>query len=95
MSFNSNAKNIIMLITDGDPSVPKTTSPEAVARLAARKAKALGTFIIPVMIAQTLDTNTWQYMKDISSDGTVFNVSDFSSLDTLQETLITQVSCQV
>lgn len=84
-----------MLITDGDPSVPKITSPEAVARRAARKAKAAGTFIIPVMIAQALNTNTWQYMKDISSDGTVFNVSDFSSLDMLQETLITQVSCQV
>ena len=94
-STNANAKNLIMLITDGDPSVPKTSSPESAALRAARRAKAAGSFIIPVMISKHIETETLDYMTSISSDGSIFNVSDFRSLDMLQETLITQVSCQV
>lgn len=95
MSTNLNATNLIMLITDGDPSEPKTSSPQAAAQRAARKAKAAGTFIIPIMISQSLELETMTYMENISSDGSVFNVLDFKSLEVLQESLITKVSCQV
>ena len=84
-----------MLITDGDPSEPKATSPTGAAQRAARKAKGEGSFIIPVMISKSIEKETMQYMESISSAGSVFNVSDFSSLNMLQETLITRVSCQV
>ncbi|KAL7483642.1 hypothetical protein ACHAW6_009288 [Cyclotella cf. meneghiniana] len=90
----TDAKNLILLITDGDPSEPKETTPEFAATQAAEEAKATGTFIIPVMIAETLEPETLDYMKGISSDGSVFNVTDFKSLQMLQDTLITHVSCQ-
>jgi uncharacterized protein YegL len=94
LSPTTDAKNLILLITDGDPSEPKETSPEFAATQAAEEAKAAGTFIIPVMIAETLEPETVEYMKGISSDGSVFNVTEFKSLQMLQDTLITHVSCQ-
>jgi hypothetical protein len=50
---------------------------------------------MPVMISKSIENETMQYMESIGSYGSVFNVSDFSSLNMLQETLITRVSCQV
>jgi Mg-chelatase subunit ChlD len=94
LSDNRNAQNLIMLVTDGDPSEPKATSPELEAMQAADEAESSGIFIIPVMIARTLEVDTWEYMREISSDGSVFNVTDFKSLEMLQESLIAQVSCQ-
>ena len=83
-------KKILLLITDGNPSEPANL-PEIAASTAATDAKSEGIFIIPVMIKQ------WQqpYLQGISSDGTVFDASDFNALDTLLERLLEQVSCQV
>jgi len=87
---DGNRKKILLLITDGNPSEPENL-PEIAATEAATNAKSEGIFIIPVMIKQ------WQqpYLQGISSDGTVFDASDFNALDTLLERLLEQVSCQV
>jgi len=83
-------KKFLLLITDGSPSVPEG-SPEADAEAAADEAKSEGIFIIPVMIKQEVST----YLQRVSSDGTVFDASDFDDLASLQETLLAQVECQV
>jgi Mg-chelatase subunit ChlD len=82
-------KKFLLLITDGSPSVPEG-SPEAEAEAAAEEAKSEGIFIIPVMIKQEVSA----YLQRISSDGTVFDASDFVDLASLQETLLAQVECQ-
>lgn len=92
-SSTNNGKNLILLITDGDPSMP-LGSPQVDAEQAAAGAKSDGIFIIPVMILpRFLYQET--YLQGISSDGSVFSVSDFDVLDGLHESLLAQVSCQV
>ena len=54
------------------------------------EAKSEGIIIIPVMIKQWL----YVYLERISSDGTVFDASNFDVLDSLQEKLLAQISCQ-
>ena len=84
-----NRKNYLLLITDGSASEPEGV-PGLVAEAAAMEAKSEGIIIIPVMIKQWL----YVYLERISSDGTVFDASDFDVLDSLQEKLLAQISCQ-
>jgi len=86
-------KNFIMLITDGISSEP-FLDPEGEAENAATSAKSDGTFIIPIFISPY--ANDWSalaFMSRLSSDGKVFDVTDFESLDGLQDRLVDQVSC--
>lgn len=85
-------KNFIMLITDGVSSEPGY-DPEGAAESAALSAKADGTFIIPVFISPYNDWSALAFMRRLSSDGKVFDVTDFDSLNSLQGRLIDQVSC--
>ena len=84
-----NRKNYLLLITDGSASEPEGV-PGLVAEAAAMEAKSEGIIIIPVMIKQWL----YVYLERISSDGTVFDASNFDVLDSLQEKLLAQISCQ-
>lgn len=101
---SADRQNLILLITDGYPSEPQGAdgkgSPRAEAERAAEEAKGRGVFIIPVMIVPEYDGSVYvpepiRYLSGISSDGTVFDATDFSVLDTLRESLLAQVSCQV
>mmetsp|Transcript_27314 Transcript_27314/g.50333 ORF Transcript_27314/g.50333 Transcript_27314/m.50333 type:complete len:355 (+) Transcript_27314:770-1834(+) len=79
-SGEDDRKNLILLITDGDPTEPKG-SPRVDAEEAAAEAKAEGVFIIPVMIVPQIATaglnpETVAYLEEISSDGSVFEVTD-------------------
>lgn len=81
-----------MLVTDGVSSEPDY-DPEGAAELAATSAKLDGTFIIPVFISPNNDWTALAFMRRISSDGKVFDVTDFDSLNSLQARLVDQVSC--
>jgi Mg-chelatase subunit ChlD len=88
-SYTQNDRmNFLLLVTDGNPSEPASL-PEAEAKAAAEVAKSGGIFIIPVMIKQDISP----YLQGISSDGIVFNASDFDELLSLQATLLMQVEC--
>jgi len=85
-------KNFIILITDGVSTEPER-DPEDAAEAAATSAKNDGIFIIPVLISPRNDKNALAFMGRLSSDGKVFDVTDFDSLDNLQNGLVDQVSC--
>ncbi|KAK1735120.1 hypothetical protein QTG54_014186 [Skeletonema marinoi] len=94
---NANAterKNMIMLITDGNPTEPDqetTAINDAIA--AAIQAKEAGSILIPVMLTTTsIDNNTTDYMTEISSEGLFFNTS-LSTLDSVEESLLSKVLC--
>lgn len=87
-----NRKNFIMLITDGVSSEP-SFDPEGVAERAAINAKSQDTFIIPVFISGANDLSALSFMRRLSSDRNVFDVTDFDSLNSLQDRLIGEVSC--
>mmetsp|Transcript_11736 Transcript_11736/g.28840 ORF Transcript_11736/g.28840 Transcript_11736/m.28840 type:complete len:208 (-) Transcript_11736:118-741(-) len=87
-----NRKNFIMLITDGMSSEPGW-DPEGAAEAAAMDAKSDGTFIIPVFISPYNDWSELDFMGRLSSDGKVFDVTGFDSLNSLQDRLVDQVSC--
>mmetsp|Transcript_34839 Transcript_34839/g.61222 ORF Transcript_34839/g.61222 Transcript_34839/m.61222 type:complete len:985 (+) Transcript_34839:152-3106(+) len=87
-----NMKNFIILITDGVSTEPER-DPEDAAEAAATSAKNDGIFIIPVLISPRNDKNALAFMGRLSSDGKVFDVTDFDSLDNLQNGLVDQVSC--
>ena len=92
--------SLMILITDDDPSEPRNSvegSAQVIAEEAAAQAKGDGVFIIPVMIAPQSSTLSpeLEYLQGISSDGQVFGVSDFDVLDSLQESLLDQISCQI
>ena len=91
-SQKSKSKNFIMLITDGEPTAPEN-NPEAAATLAAAEAKKDGSFIIPVFISPTYDVNALSFMRELSSDGNVFDATSFDELLNLQEALVNKVSC--
>lgn len=88
----SGRKDFIVLVTDGESSEPGF-DPEGAAEAAATAAKADGTFIVPVFISPYNDWSALSFMRRLSSDGRVFDVTDFDSLGSLQEKLIEQVSC--
>jgi len=92
MPARKKRKNFIMLITDGVSSEPGI-DPEGAAERAARAAKLDGTFIIPIFISTDNDRSALAFMRRLSSDGKVFDVTDFASLDKLQDSLVNQVSC--
>lgn len=90
-SQNPGRKNFIMLITDGEPTAPENA--EAAATAAAAQAKSDGILIIPIFISPYYDANALTFMRGLSSDDKVFDVSDFDGLLNLQEALVNQVSC--
>eukprot|EP00579_Thalassiosira_antarctica_P032499 CAMPEP_0202001590 /NCGR_PEP_ID=MMETSP0905-20130828/7656_1 /ASSEMBLY_ACC=CAM_ASM_000554 /TAXON_ID=420261 /ORGANISM="Thalassiosira antarctica, Strain CCMP982" /LENGTH=916 /DNA_ID=CAMNT_0048558319 /DNA_START=165 /DNA_END=2915 /DNA_ORIENTATION=- len=92
LSTFGSRKNFIMLITDGVSSEPEF-DPEGAAEAAAVSAKNDGTFIIPVFISSSNDWSALAFMRRLSSDGEVFDVTDFDSLNSLQDRLVDQVSC--
>ena len=81
-------------ITDGLPSTAYF-NPEIVAQAEATAAKQTGTFIIPIFISESsaYDISAATFMTSLSSDGQVFDVTGFESLDTLKDALVEQVSC--
>ena len=96
-SFDSR-KNFILLVTDGVPTVGSVAADvaaaEGAAEAAATSAKSAGTHIIPVFISPNgNDVSALNYMRRLSSDGKVFDVFDFASLNSLQDRLIDEVSC--
>jgi len=92
MSPDSKRQNFIMLITDGMPSTTYF-NPELVAKQEAQLAKEAGTYIIPIFINENYDFVAESFMTSLSSDGNVFDVSGFESLDTLADALVETVSC--
>lgn len=92
MAKMNDRQNFIMLVTDGESTVPPNNAAGA-AEDAADDAKADGSLIIPVFISTNNDKDALKFMERISSDGTVGYVTDFDALSTLQEGLIYQVLC--
>ncbi len=95
---NSDWRNLIVLITDGAPTYPEDRA-EVVALAAAADAKSAGSFIIPVLISPVLNIFTndrLEFMESIKSgDMDVLNVESFEGLDSLAESLLGQISCEV
>ena len=87
-------KSIMMLITDGVPTTLDNDQ-EGAATLAASQAKEDGMFIIPVFISPRFDADVLSFMSGLSSDGKVFDVMDYESLDTLKDRLLEEVSCSL
>lgn len=85
-------KNYILLITDGVSSQPDV-DPEGSAEAAAATAKSRGTSIVPLFISKNNNLSALSFMRRLSSDGKVFDVADFASLNSLQDGLVDQVSC--
>jgi len=88
-------KNLMLILTDGAPSVPEFNAQD-VAATAAMNAQLKDTFIIPVFIEEPnspYEPEVSFLTDNISSDGNVF-VADFDGLDDLQDTLFEQVTCQ-
>ncbi|EJK67196.1 hypothetical protein THAOC_11803, partial [Thalassiosira oceanica] len=81
----------MILITDGVSTRPRP-SPVDSAIASADLAKGDDINIIPVFITTT-SSGGLNLMSTISSDGKVFNVTDFGSLEALEQELIEQVSC--
>ncbi|KAL7543665.1 hypothetical protein ACHAXR_012971 [Thalassiosira sp. AJA248-18] len=87
--------NFLLLVTDDVSSAPDSDA-QGAAELAATSAKLDGTFIIPVFIRgrdkyciNCLLTDTeLAFMRRLSSDGKVFVVTDFDSLNSLQDQLV-------
>jgi len=87
-------KRMILLITDGMPSLPDT--PLDAALNMASKVEREGTTIFPVMISSegySPTPNDVDYLEDLSSDNTFADVSDFFALYNLREKLASQIAC--
>jgi hypothetical protein len=91
-SSDPSRDNFIMIITDGLPSTDDLY-PEIEALEEAEAAKSQGTIIIPIFISKFNELNALNFMSLLSSDGDVFDVTEFGSLDTLKESLVEKVSC--
>lgn len=85
-------RDVLVLVTDGVPSEP-AADPEGAAAAAARAARDDGIVIVPVFIAPDNDGSALSFMRGLSSDGEVFDVTDFASLDSVRDRLVQQVSC--
>ncbi|KAL9182742.1 hypothetical protein ACHAXT_004021 [Thalassiosira profunda] len=87
-------KNLLLVITDGAPSVPES-DPEDAAISAAAQAKLQDSFIIPVLIEESFGQSPELTFleNNISSDGKVF-VADFDGLGSIADSLFEQVTCQ-
>lgn len=86
------AKNLIVLVTDGVSSEPGF-DPAREAEETAASAKRDGIHVVPVFISGRNEPSALSFMKRLSSDGEVFDVTDFDGLDSLQGRLVDQVSC--
>ena len=82
----------MLVITDG-VSTAGGDDPAGVAIDAANRAKEDDIFIIPVFVMTSENLGGLDFMSEISSDGKVFNVTDFGSLNSLETQLVEQVSC--
>ena len=95
-SSSEDRKQFILLITDGVSTWPRE-DPVGTAEAAATSAKEAGVNIIPVFISTAYDGDEVEdalaFMRGLSSDGKVFDVTDFASLNSLKESLVNQVSC--
>eukprot|EP00986_Skeletonema_menzelii_P018503 scaffold26650_cov181-Skeletonema_menzelii.AAC.1 len=84
-------KNMIILITDGNPTEPrdeKSATKESIA--AANQVKEAGSILIPVMLTtSSIDNKTADYMTEISSDEEFLNAS-LSALDSVEESLLSK-----
>jgi len=93
----SDAKNIILLVTDGIPTKPDTdrngNDAEDYAEMRASAAKNQGTVILPVFISSSNSEAQVNYMKRLSSDDNVFTTTSFDELNGLIESLTTTVLC--
>mmetsp|Transcript_15800 Transcript_15800/g.36401 ORF Transcript_15800/g.36401 Transcript_15800/m.36401 type:complete len:657 (+) Transcript_15800:52-2022(+) len=93
-SGNPSRKKFILVVTDGVSTAPDGVDPESAAEEAAMQAQFLDdAFIIPVFISPFNDFDALSFMSRLSSDGQVFDVTDFESLASLEERLVEQVSC--
>ena len=95
-SSSFDRKNFILMITDGLPNCGWTcNSTEKDAEEEASAAKEAGTTIIPIFIDKLKDIEKegQKFMEKISSDGEVLDVTDFESLNTLQDGLIDEFTC--
>ncbi|EJK44321.1 hypothetical protein THAOC_37148 [Thalassiosira oceanica] len=81
----------MILITDGVSTLPQP-GPINSTFASADLAKGDDINIIPVFITTT-SSGGLQVMSTISSDGKVFNVTDFGSLEAIEQELIDQVRC--
>ncbi|EJK77897.1 hypothetical protein THAOC_00239 [Thalassiosira oceanica] len=101
LSGTPDRNKYMLLITDGKPNRPQPTgptdpSPADAAIASADLAKGDDINIILVFIATNSARRAnpaLDFMSKIDSDGEVFNITDFGSLETLVEELIEQVSC--
>mmetsp|Transcript_22625 Transcript_22625/g.36971 ORF Transcript_22625/g.36971 Transcript_22625/m.36971 type:complete len:711 (+) Transcript_22625:134-2266(+) len=88
-------KNMIILITDGNPTEPrdeKSATKESIA--AANQVKEAGSILIPVMLTtSSIDNKTADYMTEISSDEEFLNASLYA-LDSVEESLLSKVFCE-
>ena len=85
-------KNYIILVTDGIPTKPDGDS-EYFAELAATEAKDDGTTILPVFISDQNEQAQLDYMKRLSNDGSVYNITAFDELEGLIGRLTSTVLC--
>lgn len=87
-SFQSTQrKNFIIVITDGSPN--NIVSAETIAN----DIKGAGTTIFPVYVETRPDSYAFEFMRRISSDRSVFDVTNFEDLDTLREKLLDRITC--
>lgn len=85
-------KELIVIVTDGIPIVPKP-DPEGAATAAAALAKKEGVSIIPLFISDSKDPDAIRFMRSLSSNDQIFDVSDFNGLENVRESLENQVAC--
>ena len=87
-------KNLMLILTDGLPSIPED-DPGNAAIDAATNAMDKGTFIIPILLeASSQNSPEADFLRDaISSDRNLF-LADFDSLIGLKDTVFEQVTCQ-
>ncbi|KAL7540437.1 hypothetical protein ACHAXR_010107 [Thalassiosira sp. AJA248-18] len=85
-------QQFILLVTDGVSTWPEG-NPEGTAEVAAMLAKEDEIVIIPIFISAKYDEDDLAFMRRLSSNDKVFDVTDFESLNSLQESLVNTVSC--
>ena len=90
-TLNGDAQSFILLVTDGIHTQP--ANPQSAGIMSAADAKNDGHQILPVFISNTYEREAHEYMSTLSSDGRVWDVSDFAGLNQLIAGL-TSVMCR-
>ncbi|EJK53369.1 hypothetical protein THAOC_27211, partial [Thalassiosira oceanica] len=93
LSSTSLGSNKYMLVITDAVSTRPSQDPVGSAIASADLAKGDDINIIPVFVMFPGQDSGLDFMSTISSDGNVFNVTDFESLEFLEQDLIEQVSC--